>query len=225
MRRARQRGDRRNDRGMQIRLGADHHARGERRSIRAVLGMQNEIAVDQLRGIGARFLAGQHPEQIGGVAERRVGGDRLLAGADARMRGDDHRHLRRQPHGLAQRRLARIVGGLRIESGERGRRRAQHVHRMRRFDGADNVEHRRRQLACRLQFGIEGRELLLVRQFAVEQQPRGFLEARMLGKIVDRIAAIAQLAGLSVDEGAGRAVEVDASEAALNLDRFVSFGH
>ena len=58
-----------------------------------MFGVQNEVAVDQLRGVGARLLTGQHPQQIGGVAERGVRLDRLEAVADARMRGDDHRHL------------------------------------------------------------------------------------------------------------------------------------
>ena len=131
MRRARQRGDRRRDRGMQIGLGADHHAGRERRGVGAVLGVQDEIAVDQLRGVAARLLALEHPQEIGGVTERIVGRDRLEPGADARMGGDDHRHLRAQPHALAQRRRARIIGRVRIEAGERGHRRAQHIHRMR----------------------------------------------------------------------------------------------
>jgi hypothetical protein len=47
----------------------------------------------------------------------------------------------------------------------------------------------------------------------------------MLGQVMDRVAAIAEFAGLSVDECAGRPVEIDAFEAALNLDRFGRFGH
>ena len=41
---------------MQVGLGADHHTGGERRGIGAVLGMQDQVAVDQLRGVGAGFL-------------------------------------------------------------------------------------------------------------------------------------------------------------------------
>jgi hypothetical protein len=44
----------------------------------------------------------------------------------------------------------------------------------------------------------------------MQQEPSGFLEARILGEIVDRIAAIAQFAGLAVDERAGRTIEIDA---------------
>jgi hypothetical protein len=96
---------------------------------------------------------------------------------------------------------------------------------MRRLDGADNVEHLCRQPARRLQLGVETRELLLVRQLAPEKQKGGFFKARMLGQVVDRVAAIAQLAGLSVDKCAGRPVEIDAFKAALNLDRLGRFGH
>jgi hypothetical protein len=48
---------------------------------------------------------------------------------------------------------------------------------MRRLDGPNDVEERGWQLACRLEISIEGGELLLIGQFAVEQKPRGFLEA------------------------------------------------
>src|SRR5579863_1993089 len=47
----------------------------------------------------------------------------------------------------------------------------------------------------------------------------------MLGEIVDRIAAITQLTGASIDESARRAVEIDTLQAAVNLDRFVCFSH
>jgi hypothetical protein len=110
--------------------------------------------------------------------------------------------LRSQPHALAQRRLARIVARFRIEGCERGRGRAQHIHRMAVFGRADDIEHRRGQLARRLELGVEACELLLGRQFAVEQEPCGLFEAGMFGEIVNRIAAIAQLAGVAVDKGA-----------------------
>jgi len=115
--------------------------------------------------------------------------------------------------------------GFRIERRQRRGRGAQHVHRMRVLDRTDDIEHRRRQFARRFQLSIKARQLLFARQIAVEQQPGRFLEAGMLGEIVDRITAIAQLAGLAVDEGAGRTVEIDARETAMNLDRFVGFGH
>ena len=40
----------------------------------------------------------------------------------------------------------------------------------------------------------------------------------MLRQVVDRIAAIAQLAGMAVDEGRRRVFEVDADQPAVDLD-------
>ena len=141
------------------------------------------------------------------------------------MRGNDHRHLRRKTDALADHRVARIVGGVGIEGGKRQGRGAHHVHRMRRFDAANDVEDRRGQFTRGFQGAVEFGELRFGRQFAVQQQPRRLLECRMLGEIMDRIAAIAQLADAAVDEGARRAVEIDALQSAVNLDWLVCFGH
>ena len=172
-----------------------------------------------------RLLAFEHPQQIGGVRQLLARADRIEPFAKPCVRRDDHRHLRGQADAFAQHRLARIVGGIGIEGSKRRSGGAQHIHRMRVLDGADDVEDRRRQFACGLQVMVEFRKLRLVRQFAVQQQPGGFLERRMLGEIVDRIAAVAQLADAAVDEGAWRAVEIDTLQAAVNLDRFVCFSH
>ena len=51
------------------------------------------------------------------------------------------------------------------------------------------------------------------RQLAVQQKIGRLLEGGVLRQVVDRIAAIAQFAGLAVDEGRGRALEVDVLEA------------
>lgn len=138
---------------------------------------------------------------------------------------DNHRHLRGQPYGLAQRCFTRIIGRFQVEGRERRRSGAQYVHRMCILDSTDDVEHRRRQFPRGLEFGVKTRELLLVRQFAIQKQPCSFLKARMFSKVVDRIAAIAQLAGLAINEGTGRAIKVDTFEAALNLDRLGCFSH
>jgi hypothetical protein len=47
----------------------------------------------------------------------------------------------------------------------------------------------------------------------------------MFSEIVDGIAMVAQVARLAVDERARRTIEVDASQAAVNLDCFGRFGH
>jgi hypothetical protein len=107
-----------------------------------VLRMQDKITVDKLCGLRAWFLAAQHPEQIGRVVEHRIGWNRILTGTNARMRSDDHRYLRSQPHGLAQRRLTRIVRTSAIKRGKSRCCRTPDIHGMRRLDGADDVEHR-----------------------------------------------------------------------------------
>ena len=222
---ARQSGNCRRDRGVQVGLGADHNARRERGGIRSMLGMQDEVAVDELRGVATRLGSRKHPQQVGRMRKPAVGGYRFESLADARMRGDDHGDLRGQADALTQRSLARDVGDLRIERRERGGGGAQHVHRMGGLHHADDVVDRLGQAARRLEVVVEGGELPRVRQLAIEQQPRGFLEARMFSEIVDGIAAVAQVARLAVDERARRAIEVDAFQAAVNLDCFGCFGH
>ena len=182
-------------------------------------------AVDQLRGIGARRRALEHPEQVRGMAQPFIRSYRLEPLAQSRVRGDDHRHLRGQANAFADYGLARIVARLRIEGGKRRNRGAQHIHRMRRCDGANDGQDRRWQFARGFQFAIEFRKLRLGRQLAAQQQPRRLFECRMFGKIVDRIAAVAQFADAAVDEGARRPVEIDALQSAVNLDRLVCFGH
>jgi hypothetical protein len=187
--------------------------------------MKDEIAVDQLRRVGARLLAFEHPQQIGGVRQLSARGHRFQSVAQTRMRGDDHRRLRGQAYPLADHGVAGIVRRVGIERGERRGRGTQHIHRMRRFDGVDDVEDRRGKFPRDLQLSVELRKLRLIRQLAVQQQPGGLLETRTFGKVVDRIAAIAQFADAAVNERARRAVEINALQSAVNLDRFVCFSH
>ena len=142
------------------------------------------------------------------MPETRIRRHRLAAVADVLVRGDDHRHLRGEPHALAQRGRGRFVRDLRVEGGERRHRRAQHVHRVRALDRADDFIGRFRQRARRFQLGFECLELAARGQLAPENQIAGFLEGRALGEIVDRIAAVEQLACAPVDEADARAVEV-----------------
>ena len=63
------------------------------------------------------------------------------------------------------------------------------------------------------------------RQLAVDQQVCRLLEARILREVVDRIAAIAQLSGLAVDESRRRAFEIDVLEAPIDPGLVAWFGH
>jgi hypothetical protein len=117
------------------------------------------------------------------------------------------------------------VADLGIEGGERRHRGSQHVHRMRRAHQADDVENSRRKRACRLELGVEALELGARRQFAVQQKAAGLLERRARGEVVDRIAAIEELACAAIDEADARAIEVNALQPAMDLDLVGVLGH
>ena len=55
--------------------------------------------------------------------------------------------------------------------------------------------------------------------------PSLFLEGRSFGEIVNRIAAVQQLARAAVDEADLRAIEVDAFQAAVNFGLFAVVAH
>ena len=224
MRRTGERGHRRGDGGMEVRLGAYHHPRREGGRVRAVLGMQHHVGVHKRAGVLARGLPLEHVKEIRGVAEPRARRYRVPAVAHVVMRAHDHRHLRRQPDALAAGRIERVVAGLRVVRGKRGDRGPQHVHGMRVLHRADDVVDRPRQGARFLQRGIEGLELGPAGQLAVEQEVGGLLEGRMQGEIVDRVPAIAQLAGPAVDERGRRSLEAQILQAAMHLG-LAGLGH
>jgi len=122
---------------------------------------------------------------------------------------DDYRHLAGEAHALAQRSLGGDVGNVCIERRKRRNRSPQHIHRMGVLDHPDNVEDGFWQAALSFELGVEDRESGLGRKFALNQKVGGLLKCGVLGKVVDRVAPIAQLAGLPVDEARRRAVEMD----------------
>ena len=145
-------------------------------------------------------------------------GNGLPAPADVLVGGDDHRHLGGEADSLAQRRLAGVVGALRIEGAERGHRGAQHFHRVRVGDGADDVVDGARQLARLAQAALEVGEARTLRQLALEEQAGGLLESGAPGEVVDGVAPVAELPRPSIDETGGRPVEVDALQAPMDFD-------
>ena len=82
-----------------------------------MLGVQHHVLVEEPGGIGARPLPLQHVEEVGGVAEGGIGGDRRPPVPDVVVGGDDHRHLGGEADAFPQSRLGRIVGGVRVERG------------------------------------------------------------------------------------------------------------
>ena len=70
-------------------------ARGERRGVEPMFGLQDETGVEDLRGLRIRVEAG-HLHEVRRVAERRVGRDGLLTASPADVRREDRRKLRGQ---------------------------------------------------------------------------------------------------------------------------------
>ena len=184
-------------------LRADDHARRKGRGIGAMLGVKHGIAIDQLGGIGARFLALEHPQQIGGVTQLLARSHRLQPLAQSRVRRDDHRHLRGQTNALADDGIARMsaVSGWKTASAETAVRNTS-------IGCADLmvriVQDRRRQFARSLQLLVELRRAALDWQLAAQQQPRRLFERRMLGKVINGITAVAQFANPSINEQPAR---------------------
>ena len=112
---------------------------------------------------------------------------RLLAAAQPVVRGDHHRNLGGQTDPLAAGRVRRVVSRLRVVRGERGHRRAQHVHGVRVLHRADDIVDRLREQARFLERPVEGLELAPGGKLAVQQQIGGLLEGGVGGEIVDRV--------------------------------------
>jgi hypothetical protein len=139
------------------------------------------------------------------------------------VRRHDHRHLRGEADALLAHGFRGVVEGVGLEGGEGGEGgygRAQHVHRVAVLHRLDDRQDLARQAARRLQLGIEFGELLCRGEFAVKQEIGRLLEARMLGEVMDRIAAISQLARLAVDEAGAGAFEINALQATVDFDLF-----
>ncbi len=93
------------------------------------------------------------------------------------------------------------------------------------FDRADSVVDRIRDLARSLELGIESLQLGARGQLTFQQEVRGLLEVRVLSEVVYGVAAVAKLARAAVDEGGGRAVEINALQTPLNLHFLVLVTH
>src|SRR5206468_12793292 len=123
----------------------------------------------------------------------RIRRDRRLALADAVPRGDQGRHLRRQPQRLAGRGVLGVVPRVRIVRRERRHAGAQDFHRRGLLRQRLQERHdARRQLAVRggaERLGVR-LQLLLARKPTVPQEEDDFLEGRVLGQIIDVVAAI-----------------------------------
>lgn len=194
------------DRGIQVgvrRTGDAHHGRG---AVLLVVGMDDEQTAKRvhIQRIGFERLIRHgeaHAQEIVDIATRVVRVQHRLIATAAEDVADDGARLGHDDG----RRFVQLVGivdvrGVRVERGERVDRGRHHTHRMR---GAREGAHERTEVLPHhravVDVGDETVVLVLVRQFAVTQQPSDFKEVGLLAQLLDRIAAIAQNRVLAVD--------------------------
>jgi len=207
-----QRVDARGNRREQVGLGRTDEAHGRGRRVLLVVLVQHEqtlerAADDRVHLVGLGVGAEVELEEVVDEAQRVVGVQERLADALlVRVRGHD-----RQLGEQANRRdldLRRVLRTERVLVVRRQRRNAggEHRHRVRvvrqRIEEAAQVLV---QQGVTTDAGVELVEFTRAGQLAVNEQPGRLEEARVLGDLLDRVAAIAEDALLAVDEGDRRA--------------------
>jgi hypothetical protein len=165
-----ERADGGDDARMQVRLGRANDAGRERRGVEFMLGVENQRHIEGASISGARLLAAQHVQEVGGVAEIRTRRNRRLSLAETIMHGDSHRNLPQQPLGLAKTSRARRVFRIGIEVGQDADRTAKNIHRGCAWRNcSQQVNQRTRQATGRGDALLEIRELLHGWKVAVQQ--------------------------------------------------------
>ena len=198
---AAQRADRAGDARMHVRAGAGDHARGERRGVELVLGVQHQRLVERVGVQRARRLAVQQVQEVRGDESSSVSQSMRRP-----LRVKCHQYSSIEPKlAISRSAMSRASGGrmafaLRQHRAQHRAAGAHHVHRVRvgrhqlqRF-GDD-----RRQAAQALELGLVGIQLRHGRQRAVHQQVRDFLEGRLRGQVVDVVAAVMQVVAAAAD--------------------------
>jgi hypothetical protein len=181
------------------------HARGERRRVQLVIGVQRQRDVERTHRGRVGALARQHVEEVRGMTERRIRLDRRAARVHPAERRDQARELRRQADRLARVGLRRIGIRVRIAVRERRGHRAEDVHPVRRRQALQQPQHRFRQRPRRRQRRVQIAQLRAVRQPPVPQQETHFLERRVLCEIVNIVPAIRQhsVVTIQITDGGG----------------------
>ena len=206
--RAVERGDCRGRGGVRIDVRATDAADGVGGAILFVVSVEDEEDVESVFESGIRAIprfggAKQHVQEIAGIAQIVVGIDERHTERVAVGEGRDRGHFADQAIGLFLARLgAEDVFGVVIVRRECGDGGDQHAHGM----GVvmEAVEKFLDALVNECVVGdvIGPRlELLGGGEFAVEEEVRGFEVGALFGEIFDRVAAIAEDAGVAVDVG------------------------
>ena len=166
-----------------------------------MVGMEDVADVHRAFHVFTGFIAGDEPDEIGGLAEAVVRLQNLLALAQAMEGGNDHRHLRDDLNGFLPDRLKVVLClGLGIKATQSTDAGAEGVHRggVSR-QGLEHINHASGQVAAGAEFCLERGKFVGVGQMAAMQQVHHFLEGRLLGEVVDVVAAIDQFTDLTTD--------------------------
>ncbi len=173
-----------------------------------MIGMDDQQSAERVhvQRIGIERLVRHreaHAQKIVHVTARIIRIQHRLIAATAENVADDGSRLRHD-NGRGFVKLVGIVDirGIRVEGGERVDRGRHHAHRMRgtregAHESAEILPHHR----TMVDVGDETVVLLLIRQFAVAQQPCDLKEIRLLAQLLDRVSAVAQNRVLAVDVG------------------------
>ena len=119
------------------------------------------------------------------MRKRRIGRDWLSAMTKCLVQGNEHRHLRRQPHALAPCRIDPVVLAVLIEAGQSRDRSSENGHGMSILDLCDQLDDGSRDLPGANEFVTKPVELFALRQSAMDQKIGRLLESRMLRQIVN----------------------------------------
>ena len=177
-----------------------------RRRVLLVVGVEDEQDLERplqhrVRLVAPADLEG-HVDEVADVAEVVAREDVRQPAAVAEHPGRDGGELRDQAHALQA--AALLVADLlrvRVEGRERGDGAEQHPHRVRVVaEAVEELRHVRVHVGVEAHLLLPRLELVARRQLALEQEPRRLEEARVLGELLDRVAAVAQDAGVAVDE-------------------------
>ncbi len=208
MRRAPEAGDAGGDAGEGVgpRRAGQPHRRG--RGVLLVIGVQDEDPVhrpgqDRADLVVLRRHREAHVQEVLGVVQVVARIDERLADMVLVGPGDDRRQLGDQPdrRDLALPRVE-YVGAVVVEGRHRADDAADDRHRVRvAAEAAVEIVHLLVEHGVVRHPPLEILHLLAGRQFAVDQQVADLEEMRFLGQLVDRVAAIEQLALVAVDIG------------------------
>ena len=155
-------------------------------------------------------LPGEHVEEVGGVAERRIRLDGAAASLHAAVGRDDAGHLRREADRLAVLRLRRAVVDLGVVLAEGRRQGPQHVHAVGGGQLLHQPEDRLGNRTGRGELRLQVAELGAIGQAAVPQEVAHLLERRPFREIVNVVAVVRKNAAIPIQitDGGSRGDDV-----------------